>query len=376
MDPSDEGRPPPLEDFRDEVRSFVERWVRPGAAEVDAAHAFPAAAVAEAGARGLMGMLVPAAAGGRGLSHLHFTVAIEEIARACASTAVIVDVHNSVASEPVVRFGSPEQRARWLPSLASGACLGAFALTEPSSGSDAASLRSTATPTGSGWVLRGTKTFITNVGRAALYTVFARGPEGISAFLVPGDAPGLHAGQVFRKMGLHGSPTGELVLDGVEVGPSGLLGRSGQGFAVAMTALDSGRIGISGQALGLAQGALDDLLAAAGGAEQGTAFRLAELAASLEAARALTYDAAGRCDRGQPFTRQAAMAKLVATETAVEIASAAVTLAADLGCPSDGAARRFRDARALTIYEGSSQVQKMVIARELLRNAPIGGGRG
>ncbi|MBO0703139.1 MAG: acyl-CoA dehydrogenase family protein, partial [Candidatus Dormibacteraeota bacterium] len=148
-----------------------------------------------------------------------------------------------------------------------GRCLGAFALTEPASGSDAASMRSTASPRGGGWVLRGTKTFITNLGRAGLYTVFARAPEGISAFLVPADAPGLRPGQVFRKMGLHGSPTGELVLDEVQVGDESLLGQPGRGFAVAMTALDSGRIGISGQALGLAQAAVDDLVAAAPGVD-------------------------------------------------------------------------------------------------------------
>lgn len=345
--------------------------MKPRAAELDAGHGFPLAALEEASSRGLMGMLVPVAWGGLGLGHLHFAVAIEEIARACASTAVIVDVHNSVAAEPLLLFGTEAQRARWLPRLASGSCLGAFALTEPASGSDAASMRSTASPRGGGWVLRGTKTFITNLGRAGLYTVFARAPEGISAFLVPADAPGLRPGQVFRKMGLHGSPTGELVLDEVQVGDESLLGQPGRGFAVAMTALDSGRIGISGQALGLAQAAIDDLVAAAPGVDplpQGIQFQLADLAAALEAARALTYHAAGLCDRGLPFTREAAMAKLMATETAVRTATEAMSLAADLGSSLEDAGRRFRDARALTIYEGSSQVQKLVIARGLLRD--------
>lgn len=359
-----------LEDFRAEVRSFADGWVRPEAAELDAGRGFPLAALEEASSRGLMGMLVPPDWGGLGLSHLHFAVAIEEIARACASTAVIVDVHNSVAMEPLLLFGTDVQRAGWLRRLASGTCLGAFALTEPASGSDAASMRSTASPCAGGWVLRGTKTFITNLGRAGLYTVFARSPEGISAFLVPAGAPGLRPGQVFRKMGLHGSPTGELVLDEVQVGEESLVGEPGRGFAVAMTALDSGRIGISGQALGLAQAALDDLVAAAPGASplsQGIQFQLADLAASLEAARSLTYHAARLCDRGLPFTREAAMAKLMATETAVRTATDAMSLAADMGCSLEDAGRRFRDARALTIYEGSSQVQKLVIARDLLR---------
>jgi hypothetical protein len=253
--------------------------------------------------------------------------------------------------------------------------LGAFALTEPASGSDAASLKTSARHSGRGYVLNGTKVFITNVGRAGLYVVFARtGPDekaaGVSAFLVPSDAPGVRVGQVFRKMGLHGSPTGELVLEDVEVPAENRLGAEGQGFTVAMRALDSGRIGISGQALGIAQAAVDESRATLSQRrrEQGDDFMLADMATRLESARLLAYHAAWLCSLGRPFTRQASMAKLHCTDTAMQLALDAVQLAGDEGITAASPLERHvRDAKALQIYEGSNQVQRIVIARDILR---------
>lgn len=348
--------------------------VRPLAEEVDREHRFPAEAVEAATESGLMGVLIPREYGGAGLDAVAFEICIEELAQACASTAVIVDVHTSVGTEPILLFGDEEQKRRWLPRLASGEILGAFALTEPSSGSDAAALKATARRNGGGYVLNGSKVFITNIGHAGLYVVFARtGPDeraaGVTAFLVPADAPGVRVGQVFDKMGLNGSPTGELLLEDVKVPEANRLGREGQGFVVAMRALDSGRIGISGQALGIAQAAVDEArqLMREVRHGQGDEFALADMATRVDSARLLAYHAAWRCSRGLPFTREASMAKLHCTDTAMQVALDALQVAADEGAVQGSPfERHMRDAKALQIYEGSNQVQRMVIARQLL----------
>jgi alkylation response protein AidB-like acyl-CoA dehydrogenase len=370
---------PALATFRAAVRELAQGAVAPLAEEVDRDHRFPEEAVRAAAEAGLLGVLIPREYGGAGLDALAFAICIEELAQACASTSVIVDVHTSVGSEPILLFGSEEQKRAWLPRLASGELLGAFALTEPASGSDAASLQASARRTADGYVLNGTKIFITNVGHAGLYVVFARsGPEeraaGVSAFLVPAGAPGVRVGQVFRKMGLNGSPTGELVLEDVAVPAANRLGAEGQGFTVAMRALDSGRIGISGQALGIAQAAVDEsraLLAQRArdqGGQQGDEFLLADMATRLESARLLAYHAAWLCSLGRPFTRQASMAKLHCTDTAMQLALDALQLAGEEGAASGSPfERHVRDAKALQIYEGSNQIQRMVIAREVLR---------
>ncbi|MBO0708166.1 MAG: acyl-CoA dehydrogenase family protein [Candidatus Dormibacteraeota bacterium] len=363
--------------LRETVRAFADQVIRPLAAGIDREHRFPAQVIAAAAELDLLGTLVPEDYGGAGMDHLAFTLCIEEIARACASCAVIIDVHSSVGSEPIVLFGTEEQKRTWLPALAAGRVLGAFCLSEPGSGSDAASLQASAHHDGAGWVLTGTKTFITNIGEAGLYTVFARSAEGISAFLVPGDAPGLRVGQVFRKMGLNGSPTGELVLDEVRVGAGALLHAPGQGFQVAMRALDSGRIGISGQALGIAGAALEEGAAFLRerrqfdrplASFQGLQFMVADMGTRLEAARRLAYHAAWLCDQGRPFTKEASMAKLFCTDTAMAVATDAVQLGGGYGFTQELALERhFRDAKALQIYEGSNQVQRIVIARDVLR---------
>ena len=363
--------------FRAAVRELAQGVARPHAADVDREYRFPDEAVEAAAAAGLLGVLIPREYGGAGLDAIAFAVCIEELAQACASTSVIVDVHTSVGSEPILLFGTEEQKRRWLPLLASGELLGAFALTEPAAGSDAASLKASARRSGGTYVLNGTKIFITNIGRAGLYVVFARtGPDdgaaGVSAFLVPAGAPGLRVGQLYKKMGLHGSPTGELVLEDVVVPAANRLASEGQGFTVAMRALDSGRIGISGQALGIAQAALDESRQVLAYREraQGDDFMLADMATRLESARLLTYHAAWLCSKGRPFARQASMAKLHCTDTAMDLALDAVQLAGEEGVIAGSPfERHVRDAKALQIYEGSNQVQRIVIARDLLRGS-------
>jgi len=361
--------------FRAGVRELAQGVVQPLAAEVDRDHRFPQEAIDAAAQSGLLGVLIPRRYGGAGLDALAFAICVEELAQACASTAVIVDVHTSVGTEPILLFGDDEQKSRWLPRLATGEVLGAFALTEPASGSDAASLTTTARRNGDGYVLNGTKVFITNIGHAGLYVVFARtGPDekaaGVTAFLVPADARGVRVGQVFHKMGLHGSPTGELILEDVSVPAANRLGAEGQGFMVAMRALDSGRIGISGQALGIGQAAVDETRAFMRdrGHDQGDDFTLADMATRLESARLLAYQAAWLCSRGLPFTRQASMSKLHCTDTAMHVALDALQIAGLEGAASGSPLERHvRDAKALQIYEGSNQVQRIVIARDLLR---------
>jgi len=315
------------------------------------------------------------------MDHTAFAILIEEISRFCASTAVIIDVHTSVGMEPILVYGTEAQKQRWLPRLASGEFLGAFALTEPGAGSDAASLRTTAKAVDGGYVLNGSKTFITNLGRAGTYIVMARtgapGATGVSAFVVEAGTAGLRCGRAFDKMGLNGSPTGELHLEDCRVDADALLGREGQGFAIAMSALDAGRIGISAQALGLAEGALEDAIEYLRQRQQfgqplvefqGLQFMLADMATQVEAARLLVYRAAALCDAGQPFTREASMAKLFCTDTAMRVTIDAVQLLGGYGYIEEyPMARRMRDAKASQIYEGTNQVQRVVIARQLLQ---------
>ena len=382
--PSSAPRPTSVDTGHPELRAlardFATREVAPLARRTDAEHRFPEEAIAKAAELGLLGITVPEEYGGGGMDHTAFAILIEEVARVCASTAVIIDVHTSVGMEPILNFGSEGQKQRWLPRLASGEILGAFALTEPGAGSDAASLRTSARKVDGGYVLNGSKTFITNLGRAGTYIVMARsggpGAAGVSAFVVEADATGLRCGQPFQKMGLNGSPTGELFLEDCVVGADALLGREGQGFAIAMTALDAGRIGISAQALGLAEGAISDAIEYVKQRHQfgkpvaefqGLQFMLADMATQVEAARLLTYRAAALCDDGQPFTREASMAKLFSTDTAMSVAIDAVQLLGGYGYIEEfPAARRMRDAKAAQIYEGTNQVQRVVIARQLL----------
>jgi len=367
------------EEVRRLARDFAEREVKPRAEAIDHQVEFPRDLVNKASELGLLGLLVPEAHGGAGLDHVSFAIFIEEVARFSASTAVIVDVHTSVGTEPIVLFGTDDQKRRWLPDLANGKKLAAFALTEPEAGSDAAHLKTTAKRDGDHYVLNGSKIFITNAGEAESYIVMATvkpgsGAEGVTAFVVAGDNPGLKVGPPFTKMGLNGSAIAELFFDGCEVPAEDRLGAEGEGFRIAMRALDSGRIGISAQAVGLAQGALDDAIAYARDRKQfGKPIadlqtiqnKVADMAVKVRAARWMTWNAASRCDAGLPFTKEAAMAKLFATDSAMEVTLDALQVFGGYGYLEDyPMARRVRDAKACQIYEGTNQIQRIVIPRE------------
>lgn len=369
------------EEIRKLVRDFAQREVKPRAEAIDQSGEFPRDLVAKAAELGLTGILIPEEFGGAGLDHVSFAIFIEEVARYSAATAVILDVHASVGSEPIVQFGNQEQKRRWLPGLAQGRTLAAFALTEPEAGSDAAHLRTTAQRRNGSYLLNGTKIFITNAGEAGLYLVLAStqpgaGAEGITAFLVSGDNPGLKVGPRFKKMGLNGSAIAEVHLEDCLVDEGERLGDEGQGFRIAMRALDSGRIGISAQAVGLAQGAMDDAIRYAKerkqfgktiGEFQTIQNKIADMAVKIRAARSLTWKAAALCDAGQPFTKEASMAKLFSTDIAMEVTLDALQVFGGYGYLEEyPMARRVRDAKACQIYEGTNQVQRLVIAREVV----------
>ena len=358
------------------IQAFAHDVVRPIAGSMARGEGpRPRDIVGAAAECGLAGVLTPVGYGGAGATHHDFARLIEAVAREDASASVILDVHLSVGTEPLLAFGDDDQKARYLPRLARGELLAGFALTEPAGGSDAAALTTRAQHDRDGYVLTGTKTFITNVGDADLYVVAARtgeGSRGITAFLVEAAWPGVSAGRPFAKMGLHGSWTGELVLDGVRVPARNRLGAEGEGFRIAMSALDSGRVGISAQATGIAQGALDVAVEACrrraalqrGSDETG----LADMEARTVASRLLTRHAAAMVDAGHPVTSDASVAKLYATDACVAVAQAAVDMCAPESAREDHpAAVRLRDAKACQIYEGTNQIQRMVIARRLLR---------
>ncbi len=357
------------------IAAFVRDFVGPNAAAMARGEGpRPDDVVEAAGEAGLAGILTPVRFGGAGGSHRDFVDLIEAIAAADASMAVIIDVHASVGTEPIIDFGSDDQKMRYLPRLASGEWLAAFALTEPAGGSDAAALQMRAVRDGDGYLITGTKTFITSAGAADLYIVVARtgqGTRGITAFLVESAWSGVSAGVPFEKLGLHGSWTGELVLDGVHVPSANRLGAEGAGFRVAMSALDSGRVGISAQAVGIAQGALDAAVTEsrarmAAGAEVDEV-TLADMEAATMAARALTRHTAALVDAGERATLDASVSKLYATDTCVAVAHAAVQLCAPASASEmHPATIRLRDAKASQIYEGTNQIQRQIIARELL----------
>jgi acyl-CoA dehydrogenase len=379
---SAEAPPVPLDQSIDHLTTvYVDEVVRPQASAMASGMGpTPDEVVRVAGELGVAGLLVPAEYGGAAAGHVQFARFIEAVARVCASTAVILDVHLSVGSEPLLRFGSPEQLRRYLPNLASGRCTTAFALTEPDSGSDAGALTTRAERDGNGYRLTGSKAFITNSGAAGLYVVMARtgaGTRGITAFIVDAHSPGLRFGEPLHKMGLAGSWTAELFLDGVPVPASNRLGEEGAGFGIAMATLDSGRVGISAQAVGIAQGCIDTIVARARAADTLVdETLLADLHARTAASRLLTVGAARLADAGISMTREAAIAKLYATDTCVAAAHAAMELCAPDSARADHpAAVRLRDAKASQIYEGTNQVQRMVIARALLRDDLPSDGR-
>ena len=353
------------------------------AAEADGR--LPDDVIAELGRLGVLGMTIPEADGGLGASAVAFVLVLEELAAAWPSLSVGVSVNSGIVAGSITRLGTAEQKTTWLPRLMDGRGLGSFCLTEPSSGSDAASLRATARPDGDGWRISGHKLFVTNARYAPCFIVLARvgaaeparPHAGITAFIVPADAPGLHVGPGEHKMGLQASDTSGVTLEDARVGPEGLLGSVGKGFGdVAMAGLDAGRVGIAAQAVGLARGALARATAYANEREQfgvrigsfgAVGASLARARTEIEAGRLLALRAAWLKDRGRPFGREAAEAKLYASEAANRATYAALQVFGGYGFMRDyGIERYARDARATTIYEGTSEIQRLVIARSLV----------
>ncbi|AEW97758.1 MULTISPECIES: acyl-CoA dehydrogenase family protein [Streptomycetaceae] len=372
----------PTEEARDLLaltRELAERELRPRAAEEEEAGIFPRDVLATVGAAGLLGLPYPEEFGGGGQPYEVYLQVLEELAAARLTVGLGVSVH-TLACHALAGFGSKEQRAEHLPAMLGGSLLGAYCLSEPAAGSDAASLRTRAVREGEGWRLEGTKAWITHGGVADFYTVLARtgeeGPRGITAFLVPGDAPGLTAAAPERKMGLKGSPTAQLHFDGVVVDDARRIGEEGQGFSIALAALDSGRLGIAACAIGVAQAALAEAESFTAQRVQfgrpladfqGLRFMLADMATAIEAGRALYLAAARLRDAGEPFAKQAAMAKLFCTDTAMRVTTDAVQLLGGYGYTTDFPAERYmREAKVLQIVEGTNQIQRMVIARQLM----------
>ncbi|HJU20567.1 MAG TPA: acyl-CoA dehydrogenase family protein [Stellaceae bacterium] len=370
--------------LRDTAREFARRELAPQAAARDRAAAFPAEAIAALGRLGFMGMLVPEAYGGAGADHVGYALAIEEIAAGDGAVSTIVSVQNSVGCLPLLQYGSAEQKRRFLVPMAQGAMLCCFCLTEPQAGSDAAAIRTCARRRGNRWVLNGTKQFITSGRSAQVAIVFAvtdpaRGKDGISAFVVPTDSKGYRVARLEDKLGQRASDTAQLVFEDLEVEPEAMLGAEGEGYRIALANLEGGRIGIAAQAIGMARAAYEAALAYAGERQafgkpileqQAVAFRLADMATAIAAARGLVFDAAARRDRGEPCAKEAAMAKLFASEMAERVASDAIQIHGGYGYVADFPVERiYRDVRVCQIYEGTSDIQRLVIARAIARGA-------
>jgi len=364
------------------VREFAEKEVGPIAAELDEKEEYPTKTLAKMAKLGLLGIIIPTEYGGAGLDTISYATVIEEISRKCASTGVVTSVHNSLTAGPIMKYGTEEQKKKYLPILAKGEKIGAFAATEPNAGSDLGAMQTTAIKKENKYIINGDKTFITSGTEAGIIIIFAvtdksAGSKGISAFIVESDTKGYKVGSVFEKLGINASKTSELIFEDMEVPKENLLGKEGEGFKIALNTLDSGRIGIAAQAVGIAQAALDESIEYSKQRQQfGRAiakfqaiqWMIADMATYIEAARYLVYNAAYQKDKGERFGKEAAMAKLFASETAVDVAIKAVQIHGGYGYTKEYTVERlFRDAKITEIYEGTSEVQKMVIAGSLLR---------
>lgn len=364
------------------VKEFAESHVAPIAAEIDRDHRFPEELLPKLAELSLLGVPYPEECGGAGADYVSYVIVVEELARVCATTALIVSSHTSLGTWPIYQFGSEPQKDKYLQDLTNGRKLSAFALTEPGAGTDAAAGRTTAKLDGDEYILNGSKIFITNGGYADVYVVTAMtdpsaGTRGISAFIVDKDTPGFSAGERERKMGIRASSTTPLYFSDCRVPVGALLGAEGRGFSIAMQALNGGRMGIAAQALGIAQGALDASINYAKervqfgkpiAALEAIQWMIADTAAEIDAARLLVYRAAWNKDNGLPHATEAAMAKLFASETATRAAGKAIQIHGGYGfTESYPVERAYRDAKVTEIYEGTSEVQRMVIAGDLLR---------
>jgi len=379
--------PEDVQSVREMVRDFAESEIRPIAAKLDETHEFPAATTKRMAELGLLGMFVPEQWGGAGLSCLAYVVAIEELSRVCASHGVIASVNNSLVCYPLMVYGNDEQKKRWLTPLAKGELLGAYCLTEPQAGSNAANQQTTAVLDGDHWVLNGAKIFITNAGPADVFITYAAtdrklGSKGISAFIVPADTPGVKKGRKEAKLGIHASDTREVHYENARIPKDLLLGELHKGYSVALATLGGGRIGIAAQALGIAQAAVE---ASVKYANERTQFdrkigefdairaMLADSAVELETSRLLVYQAAWLRDLDRPHVKEASLAKWHASEAATRCANLAIQVHGGYGYMSEYHVERYwRDARICEIYEGTTEVQKMVVAGQVLKEHALG----
>ncbi|MDD2413271.1 MAG: acyl-CoA dehydrogenase [Bacteroidales bacterium] len=368
--------------FLQMIKDFADNEVKPLAAEIDEEERFPIETVEKMGKIGLMGIPVPVQYGGQGGTNQLYSMAVEELSRVCATTGVIVSAHTSLCVAPILENGNEEQKMKYLPKLCSGEWIGAFGLTEPNAGTDAAMQQTFAVDAGDKWVLNGSKIFITNAGYAHVYIVMAmtdksQGNRGISAFIVEEGTPGFSVGKQEKKLGIRGSATCELVFENCEIPKENLLGAIGKGFGIAMKTLDGGRIGIAAQALGIAQGAMDETIKYTKerkqfgkpiSAFQNTQFQMADLETKVQAARLLVRSAAYKKDENLPYSVDAAMCKLFASEVAMEVTTKAVQFHGGYGYTREYPVERMmRDAKITEIYEGTSEVQRMVIAAKIFK---------
>ncbi|XP_054612712.1 short-chain specific acyl-CoA dehydrogenase, mitochondrial [Dunckerocampus dactyliophorus] len=372
--------------LRQTCRDFADRELTPIAARLDKQQSYPAEQILELGAMGVMAMEVPEELGGAGMDYLAYSVAVEEISRGCASTGVVVSVNNSLYLGPILKFGTEEQKHKWVTPFTSGEKVGCFSLSEPGNGSDAGAASTVAHQDGDEWVLNGTKAWITNCWDASATVLFATTDrklkhKGISAFLVPMPHPGLSLGKKEDKLGIKASSTANIILEDCRIPLGNMLGPRGAGFKIAMQTLDSGRIGIAAQALGIAQASLDCAadyahkrcaFGAPIGKLQAIQFKMADMAVAIESARLLTWKASLLRDAKRPFTKEAAMAKLAASEAATFCSHQAIQVLGGMGYVTDmPAERHYRDARITEIYEGTSEIQRLVIAGQVLKEYQV-----
>jgi len=364
--------------LRDVIRKFVKNEVKPSVKVMEETKQFPTELIKRMGELGLMGIPISPEVSGAGMDFTSYVLAIHELSKESAALGVILSVHTSVGTKPIVDFGTKKQIKKYVPKLTTGKYLGAFALTEPSAGSDAASLKTTAVKKGDYYILNGSKVFITNGNEADTFITFAKTNTGeVSAFIIEKDFPGLKIGKNENKMGLRGTSTVELFFENCEVPAEQLLGKEGEGFKIAMANLNIGRIGIAAQALGIAEGALNYAIDYAKireqfskpiSSHQGISFKLADMATKVEAAQLLTYQAANMVERNIECRKEVSMAKMFASKTAMEVAIEAVQIFGGYGYTEDYPVERFfRDAKVTEIYEGTSEIQHIVIGKELLK---------
>lgn len=368
--------------LKEMVAKFAKEKVAPNASEYEKQHKFPAEAIKEAGELGLMGVAYPDEYGGAGMDFVSYMLAVEEISRWCASTGVIVSAHSSLVCDPIYRFGTEEQKKKYLPDLLSGNKIGSFSLTEAGAGSDAGATKTTAVLEGDEWVLNGSKLFATNGVEAEVFILIAstdpgQKTRGVSAFIVDKDTPGYSIGKVEKKLGIKSSSTAEIILENVRVPKENLLGELNKGFKVAMVTLDGGRLGIASQALGIARACIEDSVKYAKERNQfgqpianfqAIQWMLADMQTEYDAAWMMTWKASAMKDKGIPYSFESAQAKLKASEVANFCATKAVQIHGGYGYVEDfNVERYFRDAKITELYEGTSEIQRLVIARQLLK---------